>query len=132
MRAYQNRSIETVKVIEELIKLAQDMRAAEQRGEESGLSIEEYAFYEALSVSDTAKDVLGDDTLRIIARELVQAIKSNVSVDWTVRESVQAKMRVLVKRILRKHSYPPEKQEQATKTVLEQAALLSETEAWAV
>lgn len=85
-----------------------------------------------MSVSDTAKDVLGDDTLRIIARELVQAIKSNVSVDWTVRESVQAKMRVLVKRILRKHSYPPEKQEQATKTVLEQAALLSETEAWAV
>ncbi len=130
VRAYQNRAIETVEVIEELIRLAKEMRAAERRGEESGLSTEEQAFYEALSVSESARDVLGDDTLRAIARELVQAIKSNVSIDWTVRESVQAKMRVLVKRILRKYKYPPDKQEQAAQTVLEQAALLSE--AWAV
>ena len=127
--AYQNRALETVQVIEELIALANELRAAQQRGEATGMTTEEYAFYQALEVNDSAVQVLGDDTLRSIARELVQAVKGNLSIDWMLRESVRAKMRVLVKRILRKHNYPPDKQEQATQTVLEQAELLSET--WA-
>ncbi len=130
LRLYQNRAIETVEVIDELIRLAKDMRAADQRGAASGMTTEELAFYEALEVNDSAVQVLGDDVLRGIARELVQAIKSNISIDWTVRESVRARMRVLVKRILRKHGYPPDKQEKATQTVLEQAELMSEE--WAV
>ena len=130
LRKYQNRAIETAQVIEELIRLAQDMREANARGEKLGLSEDELAFYDALETNDSAVKVLGDETLRGIARELVQTVRANVTIDWTVRENVQAQLRVLVKRILRKHGYPPDKQEQATKTVLEQAALLSEE--WAV
>jgi type I restriction enzyme R subunit len=127
VRSYQNRAIETAQVIEELIALAKDMRSAERRGEETGLSTEELAFYEALEVNDSAVQVLGDDTLKAIARELVSAIRGAITIDWTVRESVQARMRVLVKRILRKYGYPPDKQERATQTVLQQAELLNET-----
>jgi type I restriction enzyme, R subunit len=130
VRAYQNRAIETVQVIEELIKLAGELRAAERQGAASGLTTEELAFYDALEVNDSAVKVLGDAVLHAIARELVEAIRRNITIDWTVRESVRAKMRVLVKRILRKHGYPPDKREQATQIVLEQAELLSET--WAV
>ena len=126
VRRYQNRAIEAAQVIEELIELAKEMRAAHARGEELGLSDDEVAFYDALEVNDSAVQVLGDDTLRDIARELVQTIRRNVTIDWTVKESVRAKMRVMVKRILRKHGYPPDKQEAATKTVLEQAELLSD------
>jgi type I site-specific restriction-modification system R (restriction) subunit len=129
IRAYQHRAIETVQVIEELIELARDLRAAEQRGEALGLSEAELAFYEALEVNDSAVQVLGDETLKLIARELTAAIRRNIAIDWTVRESVRAKMRVLVRRILRKYGYPPDKQEKAIQTVLEQAELLSE--AWA-
>ena len=125
LRRYQNRAIETAKVIEELIQLAKDMRAASQRGEALGLSDEELAFYDALGTNDSAVQVLGDDTLRTIARELVAAVRANVTIDWTVRENVRAHLRVLVKRILRKHGYPPDKQETATQTVLEQAELLA-------
>jgi type I restriction enzyme R subunit len=126
VRRYQNRAIEAAQVIEELIELANEMRAAQKRGEELGLSSDELAFYDALEVSDTAVKVLGDETLRIIARELVETVRHNVTIDWTVKESVRAKLRVIVKRILRKYGYPPDKQEAATNTVLQQAELLSE------
>jgi len=112
-------------VIEELIDLAKEMREANARGESLGLSEDELAFYDALETNDSAVKVLGDDTLRGIARELVETVRNNVTIDWTLRENVRAQLRVLVKRILRKHGYPPDKQEQATQTVLEQAALLS-------
>jgi len=124
VRKYQNRAIETAQVIEELIALAQEMRAADQRGEQLGLSPDEIAFYDALEVNDSAVKVLGEPTLMNIARELVDTVRKNVSIDWTVQESVRAKLRVLVKRILRKYGYPPDKQEKATQTVLEQAELL--------
>jgi type I restriction enzyme R subunit len=126
IRAYQSRAIETAQVIEELIRLAKDMREAERRGEELGLSNDEAAFYEALEVNDSAVKVLGDDTLKTIARELVKSVKQNATIDWTQKQSVQAKLRVIVRRILRKYGYPPDKQEQATKTVLEQAELLAD------
>ncbi len=125
LRRYQNRAIEAAQVIEELIALAKDMRAAAERGEKLKLSEDELAFYDALETNDSAVQVLGDETLRGIARELVETVRNNVTIDWTLRENVRAQLRVLVKRILRKHGYPPDKQEKATQTVLEQAALLS-------
>ena len=129
LRRYQNRAIEAAQVIEELIGLARDMREAERRGEDLGLTDDELAFYDALEANDSAVKVLGDETLRTIARELVATVRANVTIDWTVRENVRAQLRVLVKRILRKYGYPPDKQEKATQTVLEQAEVLSE--AWA-
>jgi type I restriction enzyme R subunit len=129
VRKYQNRAIETAQVIEELIQLARDMRAAGERGEQLGLSEDELAFYDALEANDSAVKVLGEPTLRAIARELVETVRKNVTIDWTLRENVRAQLRVFVKRILRKHGYPPDKQEKATQTVLEQAEVLSET--WA-
>jgi type I restriction enzyme R subunit len=125
IRRYQNRAIETAQIIEELIKLAKDMREAETRGEDLGLNDDEVAFYEALEVNDSAVKVLGDETLKTIARELVETVRRNTSIDWTVKESVKAKLRVIVKRILRKYGYPPDKQERATQTVLQQAELLA-------
>ena len=125
LRKYQNRAIETAKVIEELIQLAKDMRAAGRRGEELGLSDDEVAFYDALETNDSAVKVLGDDTLKTIARELVATVRKNVTIDWTIRDNVRAQLRVYVKRILRKYGYPPDKQEKATQTVLEQAEVLS-------
>jgi type I restriction enzyme R subunit len=129
IRRYQNHAIEAAQVIEELIHLAQDMRQANARGEVLGLSADELAFYDALETNDSAVQVLGDATLRAIAQELVRTVRANVTIDWTLRENVRAQLRVLVKRILRKHGYPPDKQEQATHTVLEQAEVLSAT--WA-
>ncbi len=126
VRKYQNRAIETAQVIEELIQLAKDMRKANARGDELHLSEDELAFYDALEVNDSAVKVLGEPTLVKIARELVETVKKNVTIDWTVRENVRAQLRVIVKRILRKYGYPPDKQEKATQTVLEQAELLSE------
>jgi type I site-specific restriction-modification system R (restriction) subunit len=122
---YQNRAIEAVQVIEELIALAKEMRKANARGEELGLSEDELAFYDALEANDSAVKVLGDETLRGIARELVETVRKNVTIDWTMRENMRAQLRVFVKRILRKHGYPPDKQEKATQTVLEQAEALS-------
>ena len=101
------------------------MREASARGEALGLSEEELAFYDALETNDSAVKVLGDETLRTIARELVNTVRANATIDWTLRENVRAQLRVLVKRILRKHGYPPDKQEKATQTVLEQAEVLS-------
>lgn len=125
LRRYQNRAIETAKVIEELIQLAKDMREATKRGEALGLTDDEVAFYDALETNDSAVQVLGDETLRGIARELVETVRKNVTIDWTVRENVRAHLRVLVKRILRKYGYPPDKQEKATQTILEQAETLA-------
>ena len=130
LRRYQNRAIEAAQVIEELIQLAKEIREANARGEQLGLSDDELAFYDALETNDSAVQVLGDETLRAIARELVDTVRSNVTIDWTLRENVRAKLRAMVKRILRKHGYPPDKQEKATVTVLEQAEVISE--GWAV
>jgi type I restriction enzyme R subunit len=129
LRKYRNRAIETAQVIEELIALAKEMRQANARGDELGLSEEELAFYDALEVNDSAVKVLGEPTLTKIARELVSTVRKNVTIDWTVRDNVRAHLRVLVKRILRKYGYPPDKQERATQIVLEQAELLSQN--WA-
>ena len=125
LRRYQNRAVEAAQVIEELIDLAREMREANARGDELGLSEDELAFYDALETNDSAVQVLGDDTLRDIARDLVDTVRRNVTIDWTLRENVRANLRRLVKRILRKHGYPPDKQETATRTVLEQAEVLS-------
>ena len=125
LRRYQNRAVEAAQVIEELIRLAREMREANARGEVLGLSEDELAFYDALETNDSAVQVLGDETLRDIARELVDTVRGNVTIDWTLRENVRANLRRLVRRILRKHGYPPDKQEKATRTVLEQAEVLS-------
>ena len=125
IRRYQNRAIEAAQVIEELIGIARELREAGARGEALGLSDDELAFYDALGVNDSAVQVLGDETLCGIARELVTTVRGNVTIDWTLRENVRAKLRLLVKRILRKHGYPPDKQESATRTVLDQAEVLS-------
>ena len=125
IRRYQNRAVEAAQVIEELIGLARELREASARGEKLGLSDDELAFYDALETNDSAVQVLGDETLRDIARELVETVRNNVTIDWTLRENVRANLRRLVRRILRKHGYPPDKQEKATQTVLEQAEALS-------
>ena len=130
LRRYQNRAVEAAQVIEELIQLARDLREANARGEKLGLEEDELAFYDALETNDSAVQVLGDETLRAIARELVETVRNNVTIDWTLRENVRAHLRRLVKRILRKYGYPPDKQEKATRTVLEQAEVLSA--GWAV
>jgi len=124
IRKYQNRAIEAAQVIEEMIALAKDMRRAHERGEHLCLTEEELAFYDALETNDSAVKILGDETLRTIAREVAEAVHKNVTIDWTVRESVRAQLRVIIKRILRKYGYPPDKQEKATQTVLEQAEVL--------
>ncbi len=126
LRRYQNRAIEAAQVIEELIQLAREMREADARGEQLGLSEDELAFYDALETNDSAVKVMGDETLREIARELVDTVRRNVTIDWTIREDVRAFLRARVRRILRKHGYPPDKREKATQTVLEQAELISE------
>ena len=121
---YHNRAIAAAEVIEELIQLAKEMREASKRGEALGLSEDEIAFYDALEVNDSAVKVLGDSTLKKIARELVRSVRRSVTVDWTQRESARAKIRVMVKRILRRFGYPPDRQERATELVLEQAEVL--------
>ncbi len=130
IRKYQNRSIDAAQVIAELVELAKDMREARKRGEDLHMTEEELAFYDALEVNDAAVKIMGDEVLRQIAHELVDIVRRNVTIDWTVKESVRAKLRSLVKRLLRKYGYPPDKQEKATQTVLEQAELLCKD--WAV
>ena len=125
LHCYQNRAVEAAQVIEELIQLARELREATARGEKLGLSEDELAFYDALETNDSAVQVLGDETLRTIAQELVETVRGNVTIDWTLRENVRANLRRLVKRTLRRHGYPPDKQEKATRTVLEQAEVLS-------
>ena len=127
---YHSNAITTAAVLQELIGLAKDIRAAHQRDEEEGLSQEEIAFYDALAQNESAVEVMGNDHLRVIAHELLNSLKGNASVDWQHRESARARMRVLVKRILRKHGYPPDLQNAAVQTVLQQAEVLSAR--WAV
>ena len=124
LNAYHNRAIATQEVIEELIKLAKEMSAANQRGVVLGLNEDEVAFYDALAANDSAVEAMGKDELKVIATELVTQVRKSVTIDWTLRESARAKIKVLVKRILRKHGYPPDLEEEATKTVLAQAELL--------
>ena len=127
---YHANAITTAEVLQELIELARDIRAARNRGEESGLSDEEVAFYDALAENESAVQVMGDDKLRVIAHELLMSLRDNVSVDWAHRESARARLRVLVKRILRKYGYPPDLQDAAVQTVLAQAEALSSV--WSV
>ena len=122
---YHTNAITTAEVLQELIELARDIHAADRRGEEEGLSQEEISFYDALAQNESAVDVMGNDHLRVIAHELLNSLRSNASVDWQHRESARARMRVLVKRILRKHGYPPDLQDAAVQTVLQQAEVLS-------
>jgi type I restriction enzyme R subunit len=122
---YHANAITTAAVLQELIQLAKDIRAARQRGEESGLSDEEIAFYDALAENESAVQMMGDDKLKLIAHELLMSLRENVSVDWAHRDSARARMRVLVKRILRKYGYPPDLQDTAVQTVLQQAEALS-------
>jgi type I restriction enzyme R subunit len=124
LNAYHNRAISTMQVIEELIKLAKDLDAATKRGEDMGLTDDEIAFYDALASNDSALQAMGDDKLKLIAAELITQVKKSVTIDWTLRESARAKIKVMVKRILNKHGYPPDLQEEAVKTVLAQAELL--------
>jgi type I restriction enzyme R subunit len=126
IKKYQNRTMETAQVIAQLIDLAKDFREAQKRGEKLNLSEDELAFYDALANNESAIEVLGDEILKKIARELTVLIRKNTTIDWTLRDSVKANLRVIVKRLLRKYSYPPDKQEEATKLVLEQATLISE------
>ena len=126
VRNYQNNLITSAQVIEEMIRLAKEMKEADRRGEDLGLDFREFAFYSALEVNDSAVAVLGNEVLRHIARELVDTVRRNTSIDWTVRENVQAKMRIAVKKILRKHGYPPDLELKATETVIEQAKLLAD------
>ena len=124
---YHANAITTAEVLQELIDLAKDIRAARQRGEEQGLSEDEIAFYDALAENESAIQMIGDDKLKLIAHELLVSLRENVSVDWAHRDSARARMRVLVKRILRKYGYPPDLQDAAVQTVLQQAEALSST-----
>ena len=125
VRNYQNNLITSAQVIDEMIRLAKEIKEADRRGEDLGLDFREYAFYSALEVNDNSVAVLGDEILRHIARDLVDTVRKNTSIDWTVRENVQAKMRLAIKKILRKHGYPPDMELKAMETVLEQAKLLA-------
>lgn len=124
IRKYQNRTIEAAQVIAELIELAKQMREGQKRGEKLGLTDDEIAFYDALEVNDSAVKELGDPVLRKIAQELVAQVRKSVTIDWTLRESARAQIRVYVRRILRKYGYPPDKQDKATQTVMDPAELL--------
>ncbi|MBC7365224.1 MAG: HsdR family type I site-specific deoxyribonuclease [Undibacterium sp.] len=130
LNAYHNRAIATHEVIEELVKLAKQLSEADKRGVDLGLSDEEIAFYDALATNNSAKEVMGDEKLRVIATELVMQVRKSVTTDWTLREGAQAKIRVVIKRILRRFGYPPDLQDAAVKEVLAQAALLCAD--WAV
>jgi len=127
LRRYNNRAIETSKVIEELLALAQEMREAANRDEELGLSADEIAFYDALAEKPEVLREMGDETLRKLAVELTEKLRKSTSIDWQIRESVRAKMRLLIKRLLRKYKYPPEGQDAAVEVVIEQAEALTDT-----
>jgi len=124
IREYENRSVETAIIIEELIRTAQEVRNAINRGERMGLSDAEVAFYDALADNETARQVMADEELRKISAELVEAVRNNVTIDWALKESVRAKIRVIVKRILSRYGYPPDKREEATQLVPMQAERL--------
>jgi len=126
-RRYHTNAISTVEVLQELIDMAKDLRAAQARGEAEGLSQDELAFYDALAENESAVEVMGSDELKVIAHELLVKLQGNVTVDWAHRESARAKMRVLVKRILKKYGYPPDLQAAAVQTVLALAEVWSKS-----
>lgn len=128
IRKYQNRAIETTQVIMELIELAKQISEAEKRGERTGLTPDELAFYDALADNESAREIMGEDILKQIARDLTQSIKKNISVDWAIRESVQAKMKMTIKRLLKKYGYPPDKTAKAVDIVMEQTKLMCQNE----
>jgi type I restriction enzyme R subunit len=130
LNAYHNRAISSMEVIEELIRLAKEIDAATKRGEQLGLTDDEVAFYDALAANESAVKAMGDDKLKLIAAELITKVRQSVTIDWTLRESARAKIKVMVKRILNKYGYPPDLQEDAVRTVLMQAELLCDQ--WAV
>lgn len=126
IKKYQNNLLSTAEIIQELIELAGEIKASDQRGAKLGLSEDELAFYDALEINDSAVQVLGDEQLRLIAREIAEKVKANATIDWTIRESARAKLMVLVRRTLNKYGYPPDKQQKAIDTVLKQAELLAD------
>jgi len=128
IRKYQNRAIETTQVIMELIELAKQISEAEKRGESTGLTPDELAFYDALAENESAREVMGDEILVQIAKDLTASIKNNISVDWAIRESVQAKMKMTIKRLLKKYGYPPDKTAKAVDIVMEQTKLMCQNE----
>jgi len=128
IRKYQNRAIETTQIIMELIELAKEINAAEKRGEKTGLTQDELAFYDALAENESAREVMGDEILMQIAKDLTVSIKKNLSVDWAIRDNVQAKMRMIVKRLLKKYGYPPDKTERALDVVMEQTKKMCEND----
>jgi type I restriction enzyme R subunit len=130
VRKYQNRAIEAAEVIQELIGLAKRIREAQRRGGALGLSMDAMAFYDALADNESARDVMGDENLCVLARELVQRVRESVNIDWQMRENARTHIRALVKRILRKFGYPPDMAKRATELVLEQTELLCQD--WAV
>jgi type I restriction enzyme R subunit len=127
IKKYQNNLLTTAQIIEELIKIAKEVKESDKEGEKLGLSTSEVDFYNALEINDSAVKVLGDETLKIIAREIADKVKRNATIDWTIRESARAKLMVLVKRTLTKYGYPPDKQQKAIDTVLRQAELLADS-----
>jgi type I restriction enzyme R subunit len=129
IKRYQNRAIETAQVIEELIGMARQFRAAADRGEALGLTEDEIRFYDALADNESAVRELSDEILKKIAHELTESLRENITVDWSRREAIRAKLRIMVKRILRKYKYPPDQQEAAVELVLRQAEALGES--WA-
>ncbi len=123
---YQNRSIETAQVIEEMLDLARQMREAQARGDALNLTEAEIAFYDALEVNDSAVKIMGDAILRDIAKEIADIVRRNSTIDWHLREQAQARLRILVKRVLRKYGYPPDKQEQASQEIIKQAEVFAQ------
>ncbi len=118
LNGYHNRAISTMQVIHELIKLAKDLEPASKRGADLGLTDDEIAFHDALAANESAIEAMGDAKLRLIAAELITQVKKSVTIDWTLRESARARIKVMVKRILNKYGYPPDLQEEAVQTVL--------------
>jgi len=127
IKKYQNNLLTTAQIIEELIRIAKEVKESDKEGEKLGLSTEEVAFYNALETNDSAVKVLGDEILKTIAREIADKVKRNATIDWTIRESARAKLMVLVKRTLTKYGYPPDKQQKAIDTVLKQAELFADS-----
>jgi len=132
LNRYTNQAITNIEIIEELIKMAKDMESSMKRGEDLGLSEDELAFYDALCVNDAAVKIMGDDILKKIAHDLSESIRKNITIDWKLKESVRARMRTEIKKLLRKYGYPPDQQENAVKTVMEQAELLCENESYVI
>lgn len=126
IKKYQNNLLSTAEIIQELIELAREIKTEDRRGAKLGLSEDELAFYDALETNDSAVQVLGDERIRLIAREIAEKVKANATIDWTIRESARARLMVLVKRTLNKYGYPPDKQQKAIDTVLKQAELLAD------